>query len=90
MMFSSDLAFTDFLQSRNPDRVARERVNPPMARIRCEVYEVETESLLDALRSGSHLKLRIALTGHGWWSKHLRTLGEAPVAVFSNAFSGRK
>lgn len=74
MITSSDLAFTDFLRSRNPSKVSREVVNPPMSRIRDEVYEAETESLLDALHSGSHLKLRLALTGHGWWSKHVRTL----------------
>ena len=73
-MVSSDLAFTDFLQSRNPSKVSRETAYVPMSRIRSEVYEAETESLLDALKSGSHLKLRIALTGHGWWSKHVRTL----------------
>lgn len=62
MSLSSDLGFSDFLTSRNPERVLRERFNPPLRHVRDRLYDDVTDMLRTAMDGGTYLQLRLAVS----------------------------
>lgn len=60
-MKSVELAFEDFLRTLSPLRVRLERPHMPPSEVRARQYQEQTHLLLDALRSGSRVRLEAAV-----------------------------
>lgn len=60
MSLSTELAFEDFLKSRNPSRVMRERITPTLDRVRTRIYDDTTDTLTQALRNDSRMEIEFA------------------------------